>query len=73
MEIFENNKQLSLSQRNRIEELLNQRKRKFEIANELNKTQSTIAREINRHRILKPHDIYKSENMFNCKCRSIRS
>ena len=67
MEIFENNKQLSLSQRNRIEELLNQRKRKFEIANELNKTQSTIAREINRHRILKPHDIYKSENMFNCK------
>ena len=67
MENFENNKQLSLSQRNRIEQLLNQRKRKFEIANELNKTQSTIAREINKHRILKPHNIYKSENMFNCK------
>ena len=67
MEIFENKKQLSLSQRNKIEQLLNQRKRKFEIANELNKTQSTIAREINKHRILKPHNIYKSENMFNCK------
>ena len=67
MKNFENNKQLSLSQRNRIEEMLNQRKRKFEIANELDKTQSTIAREINKHRILKPHNIYKSENMFNCK------
>lgn len=62
-----NGKQLSLSQRNKIEEMLNQRKRKFEIANELDKTQSTIAREINRHKILKPHNIYKSENMFNCK------
>lgn len=63
----ENGKQLSLSQRNKIEEMLNQRRRKFEIANELNKTQSTIAREINRHRILKPHNIYKTDNMFNCK------
>lgn len=62
-----NRKQLSLSQRNIIEEMLNQRKRKFEIANELDKTQSTIAREINRHKILKPHNIYKSENLFNCK------
>ena len=61
------NKQLTLSQRNRIEEMLNQRKRKFEIANELDKTQSTIAREINKHRILKPHNIYNSDNMFNCK------
>ena len=60
-------KQLTLSQRNRIEEMLNQRKRKFEIANELDKTQSTIAREINKHRVLKPHNIYKSDNMFNCK------
>ena len=29
------NRQLSLSQRNRIEEMLNQRKRKFEIAYEI--------------------------------------
>ena len=28
--------------------MLNQRRRKYEIANELDKTQSTIAREINR-------------------------
>ena len=47
--------------------MLNQRHRKFEIANELNKTQSTIEREINRHKTLKPHNIYKSPNMFNCK------
>ena len=64
---MEKGKQLTLSQRNRIEEMLNQRRRKFEIANELDKTQSTIAREINRHKILKPHNIYKSSNLFNCK------
>ena len=46
---------------------LNQRRRKYEIANELDKTQSTIAREINRHKVLKPHNIYKSANMYNCK------
>ena len=67
MSEFINNKQLSLSQRIQIEELLNERKRKFEIANELGKTQSTIAREINKHKVLKPHNIYKSENLFNCK------
>ena len=61
------NKQLSLSQRTRIEEMLNQRKRKYEIANELDKTQSTIAREINKHRVLKPHNIYNSDNNYNCK------
>ena len=65
--MIEKGKQITLSQRNRIEEMLNQRKRKFEIANELDKTQSTIAREINKHRILKPHNIYKTPNMYNCK------
>ena len=65
--MLEKGKQITLSQRNIIEEMLNQRRRKFEIANELDKTQSTIAREINRHKILKPHNIYKSPNMFNCK------
>ena len=64
---MEKGKQLTLSQRNMIENLLNQRKRKFEIANELGKTQSTIAREINRHRIIKPHNIYKTDNIYNCK------
>ena len=43
------NKQLSLSQRTRIEEMLNQRKRKFEIANELDKTQSTIVKYFNQY------------------------
>ena len=65
--MIEKGKQLTLSQRNKIEEMLNQRLRKFEIANELDKTQSTIAREINCHKILKPHNIYKSSNLFNCK------
>ena len=64
---MEKGKQLTFNQRNIIENLLNQRKRKFEIANELGKTQSTIAREINRHRIIKPHNIYKTDNMYNCK------
>lgn len=39
----------------------------MENKNELDKTQSTIAREINRHKVIKPHNIYKSPNMFNCK------
>ena len=43
------NKQLSLSQRTRIEEMLNQRKRKYEIANELDKTQSTILKYFNQY------------------------
>ena len=63
---MEKGKQLTFSQRNKIEEMLNQRKRKFEIANELDKTQSTIAREINRHKILKPHNIYNTDNLYNC-------
>lgn len=63
----ENTKQLSLSQRITIENMLNQRKRKFEIAKELNKSQSTISREINKHRIVKPHNILKNANSFNCK------
>ena len=65
--MIEKGKQLTLSQRNRIEEMINKRRRKFKIANELDKTQSTIAREINKHRVLKTHNVYKSPNMFNCK------
>ena len=67
MENSNNSKRLSLHQRNIIEDMLNQRKRKYEIANELGKTQSTIAREINKHKIIKPHNIYSSPNLFNCK------
>ena len=65
---MENSKKLSFSQRITIENLLNQRKRKFEIANELDKSPSTITREINRHKVLKSHNIFNSSNnMFNCK------
>ena len=63
----ENKKQLTLSQRIKIEDMLNQRCRKYEIAKELNKSQSTIAREINKHKILKPHNIFKNDNAYNCK------
>ena len=62
-----NTKQLSLSQRIKIENMLNQRCRKYEIAKEIGKNQSTIAREINKHHIIKPHDIFKNDNTYNCK------
>ena len=65
--MIQNSKQLSLSQRIKIEEMLNQRHRKFEIANELNKSQSTIAREISKHRKSKPTNPFRHDNMYNCK------
>ena len=63
----EKGKQLTLSQRIRIEEMLNQRYRKFEIANALDKSQSTIAREINKHKKIKPSDPLRNDNLYNCK------
>ena len=60
-------KQLTLSQRIKIEEMLNQRHRKFEIATEVDKSQSTIAREINKHKKLKPSNPFRQDNMYNCK------
>lgn len=60
-------KQLTLSQRIKIEDMLNQRYRKFEIANELDKSQSTISREINKHRKFKPSNPFRNDNMYNCK------
>lgn len=60
-------KQLNLSERIKIEEMLNQRHRKFEIANELYKSQSTIAREINKHKKVKPANLFRQDNMYNCK------
>lgn len=65
--MIEKGKQLTASQRNLIEELLNQRKRKYEIAIELDKSPSTIAREINKNKIIKPHNTFNSDNLFNCK------
>ena len=65
--MIEKGKQLTLSQRIKIEQMLNQRHRKFEIANELDKSQSTIAREINKHKKLKPHNPLRTDNFYNCK------
>lgn len=65
--MIEKSKKLTLSQRIKIEEMLNQRHRKFEIANELDKSQSTIAREINKHRKFKPSNLFRQDNMYNCK------
>lgn len=62
-----NQQQLTLSQRILIEKMINQRCRKYEIARELDKSQSTISREINRHRKLKPHNILRNDNLYNCK------
>ena len=67
------NKQLTLSQRIKIEEMLNQRHRKFEIANELDKSQSTIAREIDKHKKLKPHNPLRTDNLYNCKYFGIKA
>lgn len=60
------NKQLTFEQRCKIEEMLNKRHRKIEIATELDKSQSTISREINRHKILKAYKPING-NFYNCK------
>lgn len=65
--MIQKGKQLTLSQRIKIEVMLNQRHRKFEIANALNKSQSTIAREINKHKKIKPSNPLIRDNMYNCK------
>lgn len=65
--MIDKNKKLSLSQRIRIEEMINKRFRKSEISKELDKSQSTISREINRHRIVKPQNIFNNDNSYNCK------
>ncbi len=44
--MIETGTHFTLSQRIKLENMLNQRKRKIEIANDLDKNQSTIAREL---------------------------
>ena len=63
---MKNQAHLSFDQRCKIESMLNQRKRKFEIANELDKSRSTISREINRHKQIKYSTTF-NENNYNCK------
>ena len=65
--MIEKNKQLTLNQRIKIEEMINQRHRKSEIARELDKSLSTISREIKKHCIVKPHNVFRHDNMYNCK------
>lgn len=65
--MIEKNKQLTLSQRIKIEDMINQRHRKCEIAKELDKSLSTISREIKKHCIVKPHSVFRHDNLYNCK------
>ena len=58
-------KHLTYDERCKIEECINKGLRKFEIANEIDKSTSTILREIRKNRILKPRKIF-NENPFNC-------
>ena len=59
------NKHLTFEERCKIEECINKGFRKYQIANELNKSQSTILREIRNNRVLKARKIF-NENPFNC-------
>lgn len=56
---------LTFEERCKIEELLNKRMRKYQIAKEIGKTQSTISREINRHKQFYIHSDY-SNNYYSC-------
>ena len=56
---------LTFEERCKIEELLNKRMRKYQIAKEIGKTQSTISREINRHKQFYMHSDY-SNNYYSC-------
>ena len=65
--MIEKCKQLTLSQRIKFEEMLDQKHREFEIVNELDKSQSTIAKEVNKHKKFKPRGPLRNDNMYNCK------
>ena len=60
-----NGKHITYEERCIIEDCINKGFRKFEIAKEINKSTSTILREIRKNRILKPRKIF-NENPFNC-------
>ena len=56
---------LTFEERCKIEELLNKRFRKYQIAKEIGKTQSTISREINSRKDFYMHTDY-SNNYYSC-------
>lgn len=60
-----NNKHLSLEDRIKIEEGIIKGLRKFQIAESINKSPSTVAKEIKRNRKLKPRNSF---NDISCKC-----
>lgn len=60
-----NNKHLSLEDRIKIEEGIIKGLRKFQIAKSINKSPSTVAKEINRNRNLKPKN-YFNDTKNNC-------
>ena len=57
-----NNKHLSLDDRKKIEEGIEKGLRKFEIAKLVNKSPSTITKEIKKNRKLKPRNMYNPPN-----------
>lgn len=59
------NKHLTFEERCKIEECINKGLRKYQTANELNRNQATVLREIRNNRILKPRNIF-NDNPFNC-------
>lgn len=65
--MLQNNKKLDISQRILIEQLINQRSSKSQIAIQIDKSLSTVSREIHRHRIFKQQYVYSKDNFFNCK------
>ncbi len=60
-----NNKHLTFADRCKIEECINKGFRKYQTANEINKSQSTVLREIHNNRTFKPRNIF-NENPYNC-------
>lgn len=60
-----NNKHLSLDDRIKIEEGIVKGLRKFQIANSINKSPSTVAKEIKRNRKLKPRNSF-NDNINRC-------
>lgn len=55
-----NGKHLSLEDRKMIEEGIEKGLRKFEIAKSINKSPSTITKEIKKNRKLKPRNLYNT-------------
>ena len=75
-----NGKHLSLDDRKKIEEGIENGLRKFEIAKSINKSPSTVTKEIKKNRKLKPKNLYnttdkcggKGEKLNNVQLKFVR-